>query len=397
MTDLLRELAGTFDGVEIQISPTGKPMKFALFLCLLLPATVHAQTTAAELEQKYPALLRYLNTAEVLQAAVYEEVIAVHESTDSIESMIGRRLMLEQLAQFQKAQESHYHTSSNHLAMPTPYRVFETRATPSLLAVIRRQHDQSEVAARLAGDSSIPNRALAILSRGRELVLTLLSIYLAEEITDKDAAVDMALAEYLMTDSLSVAAQPKSSNLLSKHQYAYAFRVGFPQLSGLTWASQWLQLATLEILLADDTINREAGVTNVIAMFKDKLVPVHGSMMLQLPTDIPTSPVIAPNLYNRHRAVSYVIDNLAMFRVVLGDILAHPEVEDPDAALVAVMEDFTSKTEHLEDEMAYLEFVLRGGIFNQGGPARGGMDISERNRSREATGATHSGPTYTMF
>lgn len=377
------------------MSSTCRQKTFAT-LCLLLPAFAFAQPMPTALEQKHPELLGYLDSAEVLQAVVYEEVSAAHESTESTESIIGRTLMLEQLAKLQEDQESHYHTSGNHLAMLSPYRVFEARATPGLQAMIRSQLDKSEIAARLADDSSISAHALAILGRGRELVLTLLNIYLTEELTDKNSAVDEALAEYLAEDSLSLAPQPKSSNLLSKHQYSYAFRVGFPQLSGLTWASQWLQLATLEILLADDIKNREVEIANVIAMFENKIVPAHGSM-LQLPTDIPTSPVIAPNLYNRHRAVSYVIDNLAMFRVVIGDILAHPEVEDPDVALKAVVEDFTSKSEQLEDEMVYLEFVLRGGIFNQGGPATGGMDVSERNRSREATGATHSGPTYTMF
>ena len=50
---------------------------------------------------------------------------------------------------------------------------------------------------------------------------------------------------------------------------------------------------------------------------------------------------------------------------------------------------FTDKDEYLDNEMNYLTFVLRGGIFNQGGPALGGMEQSERNRSRVATEQGH--------
>lgn len=369
---------------------------FSMLLYLLLQTPLHAQTNSSALEEKYPELLSYLNSAEILQTLVYEEIIAARESTDAAEALIGRRLMLDQLSELQKEQESHYHTSGNHLAMLSPYRVFETRATPGLLAMMRSKNDEGQIAEWLESGSSISIQAQKILKRGRELVLSILNIYLTEDIANKNTAVDMALAEYFTEDAISVASQPKSSDLLSKHQYAYAFRVGFPLLSGLTWASQWLQIATLDILLADDTTNRESEVANLIAIFESKIVPAHGTM-LQLPTDIPTVPVIAPNLYNRHPALSHVIDNLSIFRVVLGDILAHPQVEDRDASIGAMLDDFTSKTEHLEDEMIYLEFVLRGGIFNQGGPATGGMEISERNRSREATGVNHSGPTYTMF
>ena len=48
------------------------------------------------------------------------------------------------------------------------------------------------------------------------------------------------------------------------------------------------------------------------------------------------------------------------------------------------------------DDMSYLLSALRGGISNQGGPAIGELQGSERNRSREAMGMQHhmsmSGP-----
>jgi hypothetical protein len=42
------------------------------------------------------------------------------------------------------------------------------------------------------------------------------------------------------------------------------------------------------------------------------------------------------------------------------------------------------------DTMDYLLNALRGGIFNQGGPAIGELGQSERNRSRSAMEMQHS-------
>jgi len=44
----------------------------------------------------------------------------------------------------------------------------------------------------------------------------------------------------------------------------------------------------------------------------------------------------------------------------------------------------------VSDEMTYLLSALRGGIFNQGGPAIGDLGRSERNRSREAMDMIHT-------
>ena len=75
--------------------------------------------------------------------------------------------------------------------------------------------------------------------------------------------------------------------------------------------------------------------------------------------------------------------------MVIGDILVHPDVPDRGRAINEMVAKYTNKVEYLEGETDYLFFVLRGGIFNQGGPASGGMAQSERNRSRAATGEQH--------
>ena len=353
---------------------------------LATPLVAFAQTGNELIDTRFPDLSRYLNTSEVLQAAVFDEIVASNNSADS---MIGKGLLREALLELSEASASHYHSSSDHLAMLGPFRVFESRATPGLQAMIRREYSAQEAEELLEANGSIPANAVMVLQRGRDFATKMVEIYLDDSLIDKHTAVDMALTDYLSDDAHSVPAQPKSSELLSEHDYAYSFRVGFPQLSGLTWASQWLQLATLEVAMISKNQNElESGIENAIALYEEKIAPAHGGLMA-LPTDIPTMPVIAPYLYGFHPGAAYVLDNIAALKVVIGDILVHPDVPDRGRAINEMVAKYTNKVEYLEGETDYLFFVLRGGIFNQGGPASGGMAQSERNRSRAATGEQH--------
>lgn len=364
-------------------------MKMIALLCFMACSALQAQQGQTVLEEKFPELSHYLRSVDVLQTAVYEEVIITNQS---VEAASGKGLLMELVEELQNAEESHYHSSGGHLEMLGPFRVFETRAIPGLLAMIRRSPELNLPNGSHDVSTSLPPRASEVLATGHQLITETLGIHASSDITDKDAAVAGLLAEYLEQDELSVATRPKNSHLIARHRHAYAFRAGFPQLAGLTWASQWLQLAALEVMLAKEPADLSADVDHVVAMFAGKITAAHGSI-LQLPTDIPTAPVIAPNLYNRYPDLAHVMDNLAALSVVIGDILAYPEVKDRNEAIERALADFTSKSEYLDDDLTYLEYVLRGGIFNQGGPAKGDMEGSERNRSREATGASHSGST----
>lgn len=353
---------------------------------LASPVASIAQTGNQLIDTRFPDLSRYLNTAQVLQAAVFDEIVASNNSADS---MIGKGLLREALKELSQASVSHYHSSSDHLAMLGPFRVFESRATPGLQAMIRREYSAQETEEVLEANNSIPPIAVEVLKHGRDFATKMVEIYLDDNLIDKHTAVDAALTEYFSDDAHSVPAQPKSSELLSEHDYAYSFRVGFPQLSGLTWASQWLQLATLEVAMMSRNQNElDSGIANAIALYEEKIAPAHGGLMA-LPTDIPTMPVIAPNLYGFHPGAAYVLDNISALKVVIGDTLVHPDVPDRARAIEEMVAKYTDKTAFLEGETDYLLFVLRGGIFNQGGPALGGMAQSERNRSRSAAGEQH--------
>ena len=88
--------------------------------------------------------------------------------------------------------------------------------------------------------------------------------------------------------------------------------------------------------------------------------------------------------------LSIIIDNLNRLEVAVADIIAYPNLENRDELLEAVADEFTKDDVNVSDEMEYLLSALRGGIFNQGGPAIGDLGRSERNRSREAMDMVHT-------
>lgn len=359
----------------------------ALAALLLLPALATAQVSDTLLAYKYPELVRHFNAFEAVHAAVFEEIVQTNASP---QSGIGKDLLRESLKELARARGSHYHSEGDHLAMLGPYRVFESRVTPGLLSMIQQDYSSATADRAFADSGILPPDAVAILRRGKAFQARIIEISIDGGILNKRAAIDEAVAEYLSNEQHSLPSQPKSSDLLSKHLYAYAFRVGFPQLSGLTWASNWLNLAALEIIVtgADEDWMLDAGVERAVALYVDKVSRQHGAMA-QLPIDIPTVPVVAPNLYSAHREAATIIDNLSAFRIVLADVLAHPDVPDRQAALATVIAQYTDRENFLDSEIDHLTFVLRGGIYNQGGPALGGMTQSERNRSRDALENPH--------
>lgn len=341
------------------------------------------------LENHYPKLQQLLLAHDVVQARAYEEVGLTN---DSPAAAIGQRLLLETLNELAEAEGSHYHSAGDHLAMLGPHRVFESRATPGLLGTIREIHDAEEVRYALEETANLPAAAVAALQYGRQFYENILAVYLNPSYEDKDLAIDQLVSEYLANDLISVPAAPKADELLSDHPYAYAYRVGFPQLSGLTWGSQWLKVALLEIVVSSKSPEvRDRDIAAVIEGYERKTIRLHGSFA-SLPSDIPTIPVIAPNFYSRHPEASYIIDNLETLKVVIGDVLAYPELANRDTLIQERLASYTDKSNYLAAEMNYLTYVLRGGIYNAGGPARGGMSSPDRNWTREQVENPHISP-----
>jgi hypothetical protein len=339
------------------------------------------------LAQRYPEVQQLLLAHDVLQARAYEEVVLTN---DSPAAAVGQRMLLDKLNELEEAQTSHYHSAGNHLSLLGPHRAFESRVTPGLLGVVYEEHSAEEVRPLLAQIGVLPPVALQTLQRGREFVEALIEIHLNPAFTDKKAAVAAAVQDYLSDDTHSVPARPKSDDLLSEHAYAYSYAAGFPQFAGLTWASQWLKIALLEIVLtAPDDDALDADVERLVALYNEKLIRQH-SGFVQLPADIPTSPVIAPAFYAAYKDAAYILDNLEAMKVVIGDVLAYPGLENRTQEIEKVVAAYTDKQANLApDEMKYMLFVLRGGIYNAGGPARGGLTWPDRNWSRAQSENPH--------
>lgn len=347
-----------------------------------MSACLHAQTPDASTPRDLAGITHYFNAFEIVQSVIFEEVLHTNASPDSV---TGKDLLRESLIELAQAPASHYHTPGNHLAMLGPYRMFESRATPGLIATLYREQLPETSNAALQDSGILPAQTVAVLERARQFSERLLAIYISKDFVDKNTEVNEAVQEYLSDDEHSVSSHPKSADLLSKHPFAYAFRVGFPQFSGLLWSSQWLYLATLETLLLTDADaeGRQQALANLQSRFAGKIQRVHGSFVT-LPTDIPTMPAIAPTVYGRHPEAAMIVDNIAMLKIVIGDILAHPDAPDRTASIDAITAQFVDKENNLEDQMRYTIFALRGGIFNQGGPAMSEMERSERFQSRES-------------
>ena len=339
------------------------------------------------LAERYPQLQQLLLAHDVLQARAYEEIVLTNETPSAA---IGQRMLLDKLDELEEAAISHYHSAGSHLSLLGPHRVFESRVTPGLLGVVYEEHDADQVRLLLAQIGDLPPVALETLQRGREFVEQLIEIHLNPTFENKEAAVEQAVQSYLSDDAHSVATRPKVDSLLSDHPYAYAYSVGFPQFSGLTWASQWLKIALLEIVISATSDEQlEEDFERLAKLYNEKLIRQH-SGFVQLPSDIPTSPVIAPTFYEKYPDAAYILDNLESLKVVIGDVLAYPQVEDRPQKITEVVAAYTSKDENIsDDDMKYLLYVLRGGIYNAGGPARGGLTWSDRNWSREQSENPH--------
>ena len=200
---------------------------------LLACSPLYSADNKSVLQQNYPELQQLMLAHDVVQARVYEEIALTNASPSSA---IGQRVLLKTLKEIEENKSSHYHSAGNHQAMLGPHRVTESRATPGLLGVIRDEHDAAKVRTALSDTGNLPPAAVDTLQRGREFVEQLLEIYLNPVYEDKKAAVTAAVQDYQADAAHSMAALPKSDELLSEHSYAYAYKAGFPQLSGLTWA-----------------------------------------------------------------------------------------------------------------------------------------------------------------
>jgi hypothetical protein len=117
---------------------------FLLALLYSLSATADDNTVLA---REYPELQQLLLAHDIVQARVYEEISLANASSTAA---IGKRVLLDTLAELKQTKSSHYHSAGDHSAMLGPHRVFESRAIPGLLGVIRGRYNADQVSTALA-------------------------------------------------------------------------------------------------------------------------------------------------------------------------------------------------------------------------------------------------------
>ena len=205
-------------------------------------------------------------------------------------------------------------------------------------------------------------------------------------------AIEEAVQEYRNSESTAaVSLSPKTADLYLGHIYADAFRMGFPKLSGLLYANQWLQLASLEAIIIGQVDPQFGGrVPLTMERYWNKVGSDTGMTMFPAPTEMPSAPAISPQLYSQAPQAAIIIDNLNMLESALADVVAYPNLLDRETVIDQVVAQYTSDDMYLAETMEYLLNALRGGIFNQGGPAIGDLSRSERNRSRDAMNMNHT-------
>ncbi|MCB1650241.1 MAG: hypothetical protein H7A07_02615 [Pseudomonadales bacterium] len=345
--------------------------------------------------KEYPQLADLLNAFDLTQAKTFEEIAKINaepgykaeraELREHMDMMKGMT-MSEMMASGMMS-----HGGMSMHTATSPYPDMEVASRINLLALMRAKHDDKEVANAYMDNAAIGRHAAVILRRGRDFENTLFEIYLDDSIRDKKAAIDAAIAEYLSDESHSVSSLPTASRYLIDHDQATGFQTAFPRLSGLMWTQQWLQLAALESIILGQLDKQFAGSVNgAMERFWNKVGTDGGMSMFPAPTELPMSPAIAPDLYTQSPEAAVILDNLNILETVLADILSYPDEQDLETKMDTAIALFTNKeVKQIDRPLDYLLFALRGGIYDQGGPAVGDLTRSERNRSRDAMNMVH--------
>ncbi|MGI9249753.1 MAG: hypothetical protein ACR2PR_00915 [Pseudohongiellaceae bacterium] len=362
---------------------------FAAGVLALFASTLVFAQAGRDIRRENPQLAALFNAFDVTHASAYDEIAAILANPSTTEA---RNELAMHFRMMQNMSMSDMMSNMNMgMSMDMPYGDLEIAARVRLLESMREQHSDNDAAGAWADSDAINRRTARVLRHGRAFENRLFAIYVDGDISDKQAAVAEAVADYLEDDRNAVASSPKDSSYLLSHPQGTAFQTSFPGLSGFLWTQQWLQLAALEaVILEHLDENFAGGVATALERFWNKIGSDGGMSMFPAPVELPMAPTIAPNLYSQSPEAAIILDNLNVLETLIADTLAYPNMNNREDRIDELVADFTNKAENLDDSMNYLLFALRGGIYNQGGPAVGELMQSERNRSRAMMDMQHS-------
>ncbi|MEC8858414.1 MAG: hypothetical protein VYE29_00260 [Pseudomonadota bacterium] len=370
-------------------------------LSLLMTATAFGQAS--------PELARLYNAFTVTHAAALNAIAEADKDPRFAQARAEMRQHLEQMQEQDASHQNHGQmmshgapqTSVNSHSHSGELDNLDVEMRVELARVVRAEHSDTAAAEAYANVAGLPRHAAMVLARGRQFEEQLWDLWTDPDmdVETKSEATQAVIKEYQTGDDMhSVSARPKPASLYLGHAYAGSLKNAYPRVSGLLWSNQWLHLASLEAMIRGQVDPQFAGrVAETLARYDNKLGSGSGMSMFPAPVEMPTVPTIAPTLYTLAPEASIIVDNLNMLDAAITDIIAYPglDAQTREQAILAKVAQFTDR-DIATDDMSYLLSALRGGIYNQGGPAIGELMGSERNRSRDAMGMQHhmsmSGP-----
>lgn len=364
--------------------------KSALGVSLSLWITSYAQSQPGSLSNAYPELASLYNAFDVTQAEIYDAIEDIGSDPSSEDGRMELKMHLDMMSDMGHGG----HGGGMMMDMDGHFGQLETDARIALGELVRGNHSLEQAESAFGNSAALTESAAKVLTHGRSFERTIWNVFSEDSTTiyQKQMAIEEAVQEYRNSEpAAAVSLSPKTADLYLGHIYADAFRMGFPKLSGLLYANQWLQLASLEAIIIGQVDPQFGGrVPLTIERYWNKVGSDTGMTMFPAPTEMPSAPAISPQLYSQAPQAAIIIDNLNMLESALADVVAYPNLQDRETVIDRVVAQYTSDDMYLAETMEYLLSALRGGIFNQGGPAIGDLSRSERNRSRDAMNMNHT-------
>ena len=380
-------------GFRVMMTTIKAITKYTVGVSLSVLMTSYAQSQSGSLSSEYPELASLYNAFDVTQAGIYDAIEGIGSDPASEDGRMELKMHLDMMANMDHGGHGG-HGGGMMMDMDGHFGQLETDARIALGELVRGNHSLEQAESAFENSSALTERAAKVLAHGRSFERNIWNIFSNDSTTiyQKQMAIEEAVQEYRNSEpTAAVSLSPKTADLYLGHIYADAFRMGFPKLSGLLYANQWLQLASLEAIIIGQVDPQFGGrVPLTMERYWNKVGSDTGMTMFPAPTEMPSAPAISPQLYSQAPQAAIIIDNLNMLESALADVVAYPNLQDRETVIDQVVAQYTSDDMHLAETMEYLLNALRGGIFNQGGPAIGDLSRSERNRSRDAMNMNHT-------
>lgn len=237
-------------------------------------------------------------------------------------------------------------------------------------------------------------RFVAALNSANALRHRVYEIYADTDVANRRAAVDAAVEAYLANNGIAITSVPKVIEVTDHghdddHEVVDEFSDNYPNTAGLYRAFQWLQLAGSEpMIIRMNTGDQRAVLDATLANFARKIETGPDAY----PSQTPKAPAIAPELVTWHRDAAAIFDNLNLMLDEAIDILVSGDIRDKSTALNTLVDNFTDPAFSQADHLEWIRESVRYGIYDQGGPAIGELEKSERNQQHHHHGGRHVFP-----